>query len=196
LQSEGEIQLAADQRAKLLTLAIMWIDDLQLRRSARPKQFRKCLDDIENALLQAEKACQWDEGIKRHLVHWTMETPVKDAQSFPMALSSLEQQSKALRETLDALRNCLPPDPGRGRPFDDERRIIFLADVFEEASGKAVVYAGGYYQPDATADTPFRRFAQCFYSLLPAEDKREPGGLDNALRSALAKRRAQRARPA
>jgi hypothetical protein len=119
--------------------------------------------------------------------------PVKDAVVFPTALAALELQLQTVRETVLGLIQCLPPDPGRQRPFDDERRIIFLADIFVEAGGKAVAYAGGYHEEESMADTPFRRFAQQFYSLLPAEDKRDPGGLDDALRDALAVRRAQRA---
>ena len=92
-----------------------------------------------------------------------------------------------------ALQQCLPPDPGRQRPFDDERRLIFLADIFEEAGGKAVAYASEHVETGSMADTPFRNFAQLFYSLLPANDKRTCGGLDDALRDALATRRAQRA---
>ena len=42
-------------------------------------------------------------------------------------------------------------------------------------------------------ETPFLKFARNFYSLLPADDKRDPGGFDDALRDALATRRAQRA---
>jgi hypothetical protein len=42
------------------------------------------------------------------------------------------------------------------------------------------------------ADTPFRRFANQFYAMLAADDKRDPGGLDKALRLALNTRRMQR----
>ena len=145
--------------------------------------------------MTAEAACEWDQGLKYHLVHWAMETPAKDAKVFPVALAALQTHLKTVRATLVALKSCLPPDPGRQRPFDDERRMIILADIFEEGGGKSVVYAGGYYQKGNIADTPFRRFAQLFYSLLPADDKREPGGLDDALRDALAVRRVQRQRP-
>ncbi len=193
LEKAGGVKLADQQRTSLLTLAVFWIDDLRLRRTARPKQFRECLEKMEKAFTRAEEACQWDHGLEYHLVHWAMEAPVKDADVFPVALAALERQLQIVRGTVLALIQCLPRDPGRQRPFDDERRIIFLADVFENAGGKAVAYAGGYYEEGSMADTPFRRFAQQFYSLLPAEDKRDPGGLDDALRDALAVRRAQRA---
>ncbi len=112
---------------------------------------------------------------------------------FPANLAALERQIQIVRETAVALQLCLPPDPGRQRPFDDERRIIGLADIFEEAGGRAVAYASAYVETGSMADTPFRTFAQQFYSLLPANDKRDRGGLDDALRDALAARRAQRA---
>jgi hypothetical protein len=193
LEEAGGVKFADQQRSSLLTLGNAWIVDLRMRRTARPKQFRECLEKMEKAFRRAEEACQWDHGLEYHLVHWAMETPVKDAVVFPTALAALELQLQTVRETVLGLIQCLPPDPGRQRPFDDERRIIFLADIFVEAGGKAVAYAGGYYEEESMADTPFRRFAQQFYSLLPAEDKRDPGGLDDALRDALAVRRAQRA---
>ncbi len=168
------------------------MDDLRLRQTARPKQFRECLDKMKKAFVGAEEACRWDHHPEYHLVHWAMETPVKNADAFPVILAGLEQQLKTTREIVEALRQCLPPDPGRQRPFDDERRIIFLADIFEEAGGKAAAYLSAYVKKGIMADTPFRNFAQQFYSLLSADDKREPGGLDEAIRVALIARRAKR----
>lgn len=191
LEKAGDVKLLEKQRVNLLTLAVFWIDDLRLRRSARPKQFRECLEKMEKVFAHAELASRRDRAPEYHLVHWAMEQPAKDAEGFPVALAA-ENQLQAVRATVVALMQCLPPDPGRQRPFDDARRIIFLADIFEEAGGKAVAYAGGYYSEGSMADTLFRRFAQQFYLLLPAEDKRDPGGLDDALRDALAARRAQR----
>jgi hypothetical protein len=193
LEKTGNVTLSEKQQIQLDTLADFWINDLRTRSSARPKQFRKSLKEMKKAFEEAEKVCQWDQGVKYHMVHWAMETPVKEAHGFPIELAALEQNLKTMRERLAVLEQYLPDDPGRQRPFNDERRIIFLADVFEDAGGKAVVYAGGYYNAESTADTAFRRFAQQFYAFLPAADKREPGGLDDALRDALAARRAKRA---
>jgi hypothetical protein len=114
-----------------------------------------------------------------------MESPVKDAHLFLVWLAALEHQLKAARENVIALKNSLPPDPGRQRPFDDERRIIFLADIFEAADGKPTAYLSEHSETGSMADTPFRKFAQQFYSLLPREDKRSPGGFDEALRRAV-----------
>jgi hypothetical protein len=191
LEKAGGVKLADQQRANLLTLALFWIDDLRLRRTARPRQFRECLVKMENAFVRAEESCRWDHGVAYHLVHWAMEAKVKDAVGFPVALAALEHQLQTVRETVGGLIRCLPRDPGRQRPFDDERRIIFLADIFEQAGGKASAYLSAHVE--RMADTPFRNFAQQFYSLLPAEDKRDPGGLDDALRLALIARRAKRA---
>lgn len=118
---------------------------------------------------------------------------MKDADRFSIELAGLEQTLRTMQERLTELEQCLPNDSGRQRPFNDERRIIILADVFEDAGGKAVVYGGGYYNAESTADTPFRRFARQFYAFLPATRKRAPGGLDDALRGALATRRTKRA---
>jgi hypothetical protein len=193
LEREGEINFSEQQRKELETLAQFWIDDLRLRRTARPKQFYECLDKTAKTLSQAKEACQWNErvgSLERHLLHWAMETSAPGAVELPGNLAVLEQQIKVVLETVDALKQCLPEDPGRQRPFDDQRRMIFLADIFERAGGKAAVY-WSEATTSSYADTPFRKFAHQFYSLLSAEDKRDPGGLDDALRDALSARRAQ-----
>jgi hypothetical protein len=195
LEKSGNIKLSESQRAKLLTLAEFWIDDFRVRHTARPKQFAQRFDKMITAFAQAEEACQLNErvgSLDRHLFHWPIETPVKDANLFLDALAALEFQLKSAREKVVALKDRLPPDPGRQRPFDDERRIIFLADIFQEAGGKPKAYLSEYVQLGSMADTPFRAFAQYFYALLPAVDKRDPGGFDKALRLALKTRRAQR----
>lgn len=193
LEKAGNVKLSDKQQARLDTLADSWINDLRTRSTARPKQFREFFKEVKNAFVKAEKACQWDQGVKYHMLHWAMETPVKDASGLPGELAALEQNLRTMRERLAALEQCLPNDPGRQRPFDDERRMIFLADVFEDAGGRAVVYASAYNNGENIADTPFRRFAHQFYAFLPDADKREPGGLDDAFRDALATRRAKRA---
>jgi hypothetical protein len=192
LEDAGDVKLSEKERSNLLTLAVVWIDDLRLRRTARPKQFRECLEKMEKTFVRAEEACRWDQGLEYHLVHWAMETSVKDANGFPVALAALEHQLQTVRETVVALIQCLPADPGRQRPFDDERRIIYLADIFEEAGGRATAYLSAHVEAGSMAETPFRNFAQQFYSVLPAEDKRDPGGLDEALRLAVIARRAKR----
>jgi hypothetical protein len=194
LEEAGGVKLSDQQRTSLITLGMFWIDDLRLRRTARPKQFSKPFDKMITAFAHAEEACRLDEkvgSLERHILHWAMETPVKDANVLPMTLAALELQLKTARETVAALKRSLPPDPGRQRPFDDERRIIFLADIFEDAGGKAAAYLSAYSETGSMADTPFRNFAQQFYSLLPAEDKRNLGGLDEALRLAVMARSAK-----
>jgi hypothetical protein len=188
LEKAGGVKFSDQQRTSLTTLGIFWIDDLRLRRTARPKQFSKLFDKMIAAFAHAEEVCRLNEevgSLGRHILHWAMDAPVKDANVLPMTLAALELQLKTARETVVALKNSLPPDPGRQRPFDDERRIIFLADIFENAGGKATAYLSAYSETGSMADTPFRKFAQQFYSLLPAEDKRNPGGLDEALRLAV-----------
>jgi hypothetical protein len=197
LEKAGGVKLSEQQRANLLTLALFWISDLRLRRSARPKQFRECLEKMEEVFASAEEVCRWDHGLEYHLVHWAMETSVRGAERFPAVLASLENDLQTVRQTVVGLIQCLPPDPGRQRPFDDERRITFLINIFENSGGKATAYLTEHHKAKnkpgtMMADTPFRRFAQQFYSLLPAADKRDPGGLDEALRLAVNARRAQR----
>jgi hypothetical protein len=194
LETAGQVKFPEKQRSELVTLAEFWIGDLRLRRTARPKQFRGCLEKMAEIFSKAEQTCRLNEiggSLESHLLHWAMETPAPGAAMFPFKLAALERDIQIVRETVIGLLQCLPPDPGRQRPFDDERRLMYLADIFEKVGGKAVAYASSYSETSSMADTPFRRFAQRFYSILPAEDKRDPGGLDDALRDALAARRAQ-----
>jgi hypothetical protein len=189
LQEAGGVSLSSEQRSRLLTLAIFWIDDLRIRLSPRPKVFRECLEKIITTLSSAEEASRWNDPLKRHILHWAMSTDVKDAYALPGRLYGLEDNLKSAREFLATLIQKLPRDPGRQRPFNDERRMLALADIFEAAGGKAAIYYRAYGE-GGIADTPFRRFAQHFYYLLPAEDKRDPGGLDEALRLAILTRSA------
>jgi hypothetical protein len=192
LEEAGGVALSSEQKSRLLTLAIFWIGDLRIRLSPRPKAFRECLKKIISAFSDAEEASRWDDPLRRHLLHWAMATDVEGAEALPGRLYGLEDNLKSAREFFAKLIQKLPPDPGRQRPFNDERRIIALADIFEAAGGKPVVYAAGYHEKGSMANTPFRRFAQLFYSVLPADDKRDPGGFDDALRDGLAVRRERR----
>jgi hypothetical protein len=122
LEKAGEVRLLEKQRKDLQTLAIFWNDDLRLRRSARPKQFRERLEKMEKVFAQAEDASRWDRAPEYHLVHWAMQQPAHNAEGFPVVLAALENQLQAVRATVAALLQCLPSDPGRQRPFDDEKR--------------------------------------------------------------------------
>ena len=53
---------------------------------------------MKKAFVEAEKACQWDRGVKYHMVHWAMETPVKEADGFPIELAALSGSQDDARE--------------------------------------------------------------------------------------------------
>jgi hypothetical protein len=116
LEKAGNIKLSEKQRSRLDTLGEFWINDLRARSSARPKQFREAFKKMKKAFVEAEKECQWDQGVKYHIVHWAMETPLKDGQMFPFELAALEQNLRRMRDRLAALEQYLPDDPGRQRP--------------------------------------------------------------------------------
>jgi hypothetical protein len=143
---------------------------------------------MTSVLTQALKAIglnDWSATeLDRHLLHWVMEAPIERASD---VLGALESQIEVALKTVAALKDCLPDDPGKPRPYEDERRLSSLALIFEEAEGVASVYNDSH--AGKIADTPFRRFAQEFYRILPADGKRKPGGLDNALRDVLIARR-------
>jgi hypothetical protein len=89
LEAAGGVKLSERQRS-LQALADSWTEDLYIRRSARPKRFRECLDEMDDAFAGVEKACQWDDHPQYALVHWAMETSVKGAEGFPVRLSAFE----------------------------------------------------------------------------------------------------------
>jgi hypothetical protein len=188
LEKAGGVTFSEGQRRSLQTLAHFWHSDLRQRRSHRPGAFRKRLDKMSNALTQALKAIRLNvlsaTELDRHLLHWVMEAPIQGAFGF---LGALESQIEEALKTVAALKDCLPKDPGKPRPYDDERRLKSLADIFEDAGGAARVYIDSH--KGKIVDTPFRRFAQEFYRLLPAGGKRKPSGLDEALRAVLTERR-------
>jgi hypothetical protein len=200
LQRVGEVPLSDSVRRRLDTLASFWLSDLWARQSARPKEFRKRLDEIGRALTDALRAVSLSDigpnpsarvsPVDRHLLHWAIEAPVSGASRFDFDLLALISQISSVLAVVTALKECLPADSGRSRRYGDEGRIKSLADIFEEAGGVATAYAS----EDAStgfADTPFRRFAQRFYSFLPADHKRATGGLDNELRKVLPGRRSR-----
>jgi hypothetical protein len=195
LERAGGVTFSENQRRSLQTLADSWLSDLCRRLSARPGAFRKRLDEIPDALTQALNAIRLNAEsateLDRHLLHWILE------QGADGALGALESKVDVALEmalkTVAALKDRLPKDPGKPRPYDDERRLKSLADMFEDAGGAASVYSDGH--EGKIADTPFRRFAQAFYRLLPAHKKRTPGGLDDALRAVLTERRRSQTSP-
>ena len=91
LEKTGNVTLSEKQQTQLDTLADFWINDLRTRSSARPKQFRVSLKKMKKAFVEAEKACQWDQGVKYHMVHWAMETPVKKLMGFQLNLQPLSR---------------------------------------------------------------------------------------------------------
>ena len=127
LEKAGQVKFAEKQRSDLVTLALFWIGDLRLRRTARPKQFRERLEKMLEALSKAEQACRLNESGESHLLHWAMETSVPGAAMFPFKLAAFERDIQDLCKTIVGLLQCLPPDPGRQRPFDDQRRRGHLA---------------------------------------------------------------------
>lgn len=192
LEKAGGITLSSEQREKLLSLPYLWIENLRFRLSPRPKAFRDWLQRVINAFSSAEEACNRDSELRMHILYWAMATDIADAEVVITRLHKLEDDLKRTRNVFAAVMEKLPHDPGGKRPFDDERHIIHLADIFESAGGKPVVYAAGYYEQESMADTPFRRFSHLFYSFLRAAEKRDAGGLDDAMRDALAVRRENR----
>jgi hypothetical protein len=191
LQLVGEITLSNELRQRLNDIAHFWTSRLRELQSPRPKQFRTRLKLIEDTLEQAYRALDLNrEGTSSweyHLFNWARNSGVDGAASFFEDTDQLLIRMRRMIELSARLEQALPKDGGRWRPFDDERFFIALADVFERAGGASVAYWSEY--PSGMADTPFRRFAQAFYKLLPVKSKRKLTGVDGALRDAMRSRR-------
>jgi hypothetical protein len=191
LQLAGEITLPPELRRRLSDLAHLWVMHLRGLQSPRPKQFRTRLKLIENSLekaygaldLNGEDASTWE----RHLFNWARNTNVEGATTFFEDTHELLVRMRRMTEVIARLERILPGDEGRRRPYDDEPLFITLANIFELAGGTAAAYWTEY--PSGMADTPFRRFGQLFYKMLPIEPKRTPAGVDEALRDAIRSRR-------
>jgi hypothetical protein len=192
LEVAGEISLPPELRRRLSDLAHLWAMELRGLQSPRPKQFRRRLKLIENSLekayraldLNRENALIWE----RHLLNWARNTNVEGAETFFEDTYELLVRMRRMTEVIARLERDLPLDEGRRRPYDDKRLFITLANIFELAGGTAATYWTEY--PSGMADTPFRRFVQLFYKMLPVEAKRTPSGVDGALRHAIRSRRA------
>jgi hypothetical protein len=55
---------------------------------------------------------------------------------------------------IDRLKQFLPPDLDRARPYADERLIVNLADIYEKAGGTVSAYrlsSGSSARPDPAA---------------------------------------------
>jgi len=191
LQVAGGITLPPELRQQLSDLAHLWVMHLRGLQSPRPKQFRRRLKLIGNSLdkaygaldLNRENASTWE----RHLFNWARNTNVDGAATFFEDTSELLVRIRRMTEVIASLKQVLPEDEGRRRPYEDQRLFITLANIFELAGGAAVAYWSEY--PSGMADKPFRRFAQLFYRMLPIEPKRTPAGVDEALRDAIRSRR-------
>jgi hypothetical protein len=194
LEKAGGVSFSETQRRSLDTLADFWLSSLRRRLSARPGDFCTRLDEMTRALTQALNAISLNEEssteLEHHLLHWILEGPIREASG---VLGATESQIEAALRTVAALKDVLPKDWGKSRPYGDERLLVSLADIFEDAEGRASIYFDSH--SGKIADNPFRRFAQNFYGFLPTENKRKPGGLDAALRKVVkARRRADTSR--
>jgi hypothetical protein len=196
LQRVGEITLSAELQQRLDDIAHFWAGQLTGLQSPRPKQFRNRLKLIEDRLEKAHRALDLNrEGAsiwERHLFNWAPNTGVEGATSFFADTNELLIRMRRMIELTARLDEALPRDGGRRRPYDDERLFIGLADVFERAGGAASAYWSEY--SSGMADTPFRRFVQAFYKMLPVQSKRKPAGVDGALRDAMSSRRSSAAK--
>lgn len=193
LERVGEVTLSAELRQRLRDLAQSWVTLLRELLSPRPKQFRKRLKQIEDRLEKAYRALDLNrEGAfiwEQHLFNWARNSGVVGATSFFEDTTDLLIRMRRMIELSARLEQALPRDAGRWRPYNDKRLFIILADLFERAGGESVTYWTEHGDRSGMADTPFRRFVQAFYKMLPIGSKRRPTGVDKALRDAMRSRR-------
>jgi hypothetical protein len=187
LEETGDVEIESQVRKALLNIAYGWIAHDQVLQSPRPGKFRKRLAKIRRALERAYADLDLDKlGVTfdRQLYLWLVDFNTDGSSDYFSLLTEIEKGTRFLAEA----EASLPADSGRARPKDDHRFIIGLATQFEASGGQARGYRSAHGD-DGYGDTPFRRFVHTFYGFLPLESKRAPGGLDEAIRSALKYRR-------
>jgi hypothetical protein len=128
--------------------------------------------------------------MRREYFNWARNSGVEGSTSFFEDTNELLVRMRRMIELSAKLKHALPRDRGGRRSYDDERLFIALADVFARAGGAPVTY-WTEHDPAGSgmADTPFRRFVQAFYEMLPVPSKRTAAGVDEALRHAMGSRR-------
>jgi hypothetical protein len=191
LQRVGKIELSAELRQQLGNLAHFWVGQLKGRQSPHPKQFRNRLELIQKSLekaygaldLNREESSIWEY----HLFNWIQNSGAEGAANFFRDQKDLLALTQSMIGLMAKAAKALPKDRGGWRPYDDERLFISLAAVYRRAGGKATApywndHAGGMIE------TPFHQFVHTFYKMLPVRSKRNPTGVDKALRDALASR--------
>ena len=174
-------------RRALKNIAAGWIEHDQVLQSPRPGKFRARLECIRmylkkahvNSDLNGENATTFD----RHLLHWLMESQLPGMWEAMGQLALLPQTIEFLKRA----EETLPRDSGSARPLSEERFVGYLTDQFEaNGGGKARAYWSeieGRYKK-----TPFRQFAQKFYSFLLLKSRRTRKGFDEVLRKAVTAR--------
>jgi hypothetical protein len=192
LEQAGGIKLQAEARSGLENAAAAWISHDRMLQSPRPRQFEQRLKEMEGALELLIISLDLNRGdaplLDHHLYTWLINNDffIVDALS-----AGLIHNSRQLIDLLRQARKSLPTDPGRRRPMDDDRFVIYLAEQFEKSGGRARAYASAHTH-SGYGETPFRKFVHQFYKLLPLKSRRKPSGLDETILQALKYRRRAR----
>jgi hypothetical protein len=192
LEAAGGIKFAPEIRRALKNTAAGWIAHDHLLQSPRPKEFRRRLRAMENALKRAIDRLDLNRTdapiLDRHLYHWLLNADFESAKDMLRTSISLTQQAHGLSDLLRLVQQDLPVDKGRSRPMDEDRFILYLADQFEASGARASAYASQHSE-SGYGETPFRRFVHEFYAMLPIKSRRTRVGLDDAILRALEYRR-------
>lgn len=189
LETEGGVSFNSAGRKAVQNIAQAWVDHDLILRVPRPGEFRRHLSKAGRHIEQAHALLNLTRknasAFDRQLLMWILNRGGLPDEFF-FRVGEL-QSTAALITRLEA--DLL--DEGAKRPFDDQRYIIWLADVFERAGGRPRAYRSAHSEC-GYADTPFRRFVQAFYRLLPLKSERSSNGLDEAIKKAMQRRRRQR----
>src|SRR5262249_36229306 len=155
-----------------------WVGHDLVLQSPRPREFRRRLRDMEKVLEHLVRSLDLHRGdaspLDRHLLHWLMNAGADDLQN---NLVVLVQEGHKGIELLKHAQSALPSDKGQRRPMDEDRFIIYLAELFEASGGRATAYRAAH-SDSGYANTPFRRFIHEFYRMLPLASRRTQSGLD------------------
>jgi hypothetical protein len=194
LESAGGIRFEPDTRRALEGIAAGWMSHDLVLHSPRPRQFRKRLQEMKQAVERTITSLDLNKGdapiLDHHLYNWMNNVGFDGADDLLQSSTILMQEGRKLIDLLQRAQGSLPLDKGRSRPKDDDRFIIFLAIKFEASGGRAVAFKNSH-TASGYGDTHFRKFIHKFYQLLPIKSRRTASGLDEAIIRALKYRRSR-----
>jgi len=189
LEEAACVQFTPEARRAIKAIAEGWVDHDRTLHRPRPGAFKKrfqMMAKVEPTSAELDLNREDAPSLDRHLFIWLLNADFEAARDLLRTSGAMAAQE--LVKSVQVVQNHLPPDPGRTRPMDEDRFIVYLADQFETTGIQATAYAN-QYTDSHYGETQFRTFVHQLYAMLPLKKRRTQSGLDEAMIRALKDRR-------